>query len=265
MKQKILTSLSTLFCLCFLGIPLGISAVAIPVLTDPVMDNAGMLQAQTARYLSDELRRLKDSGGSQIVVLTVPELDGEAIEAYSVRVASEWKLGTEKKDNGVLLLIAAKERKLRIEVGQGNEGVLTDVQSSRIIRQAIAPLMKSGDVDSAVVSGVASIVALTDPDFVLSQGQDRRVSNASSSEGGKNAFPMIFFIIIVIIALISSRGGGGGRGGRGGRRGFGTGLAGGLLGGFAAGGGFGGGGGGSSGGFGGGGGGFSGGGASGGW
>lgn len=255
--RKIALYVATLFCLSFIGSALLQGAPVIPALTDPVMDTAGLLQPETVRYLNDELRRLKDSGGSQIVVLTVPTLDGDEIEPYSVRVASEWKLGTEKKDNGVLLVMAVQERKLRIEVGQGNEGVLTDVQSGRIIRQGITPLFKSGDYDGGIISGVASIVALTDPDFVMSQGEEQHAGRSVRSSGGHNAFPIIFFIIIVIIVLLSNRGG---------RGGFGSGLAGGFIGGFGAGGGFGGGGGrGSSGGFGGGGGGFSGGGASGGW
>lgn len=256
--RKFAITIATLFCLNFLGLPCLEAAPVIPALTDPVMDTAGILQPQTVRYLNDELRRLKESGGSQIAILTIPKLDGDEIESYSIRVATEWKLGTEAKDNAVLLVVAVEDHKLRIEVGQGNEGVLTDAQSSRIIRQGITPLFKSGDYDSGIVTGVAGIVALTDPGFVMSQGEQRQVRH-SRSGGGQHGFPIIFFIIFVIIVLISNR-----RGGRGG--GFGSGLAGGFIGGFGAGGGFGGGGGGGSGGgFGGGGGGFSGGGASGEW
>ncbi len=228
----------------------GVAAPVIPALTDPVMDQAGLLQTDAKQFLNAELRRLQDSGGSQIAVLIIPTLDGEDITSFSIKVSDQWKLGTAAKDNGVLLLMAVQERKLRIEVGQGNEGVLTDLQASRIIRQGISPLFKSGDYDSGIISGIASIIALTDPSFELSGGvvKPARVERHPKEH---NAFPFIVFFIIIIIVMMSGR-----RGGRGG------GLGGGLIGAFGAGGGFGRGGGG---GFGGGGGGFSGGGASGEW
>ena len=226
------------------------AAPAIPALTDPVMDQAGLLQGETKQYLNAELRRLKESGGSQIVVFIIPSLEGEEITTYSIKVTDQWQLGTAEKDNGVLLLLAVQERKLRIEVGQGNEGVLTDLQASRIIRQGISPLFKSGDYDSGIISGVASIIGLTDPTFELSGGEQRQVRSERPRKE-HNALPIIIFIIIVVIALMSNR-----RGGRGG--GFGGGFMGGLGAGSILGGGFGGRGGG-------GGGGFSGGGASGEW
>lgn len=256
MMRKLAFAIATLCCLLCCGLALAVPAI--PALTEPVMDQAGLLRPETLRYLNGELRRLHESGGSQIAVLIIPSLEGEELEPFSIRVADQWKLGSATKDNGVLLLMAVKERKLRIEVGQGNEAVLTDVQSSRIIRNGMTPLFRSGDFDSGIITGVAHIVALTDPTFVMSQGGQGQLRRLRDDQG-RNAFPVIIFIIIVIIILISNR-----RGGRGG--GFGSGFGGGFIGGFGAGGGFGGGfGGGSSGGFGGGGGGFSGGGASGGW
>ncbi|MBC7661961.1 MAG: TPM domain-containing protein [Chitinophagaceae bacterium] len=238
-----------------------IASPVIPALTQPVMDEAGLLSEQASAYLNQELRRLHDSGGTQIAVLIVPTLDGDEIEPFSIRVAEQWKLGSEKKDNGVLFTMAVKEHKLRIEVGQGNEGVLTDVQSSRIIRDRMTPLFKAGDYDSGLITGIVSIASLTDPEFLFAQGTGRHQQvRGNRDRGGHSALPVLIFIIVVVFLMVAN---GRGRGGRGG--GFGSGLGAGLLGGFGAGGGFGGGGGVSSGGFGGGGGGFSGGGASGEW
>lgn len=237
---------------------LGFALIGIPTLRDPVTDEAGMVSSQTASYLNHELRRLRESGGSQIAVLTVPSLEGEDIAGYSIRVAEAWKLGSETKDNGVLLLVSQADRKLRIEVGQGSEGALTDLQASRIIDQVVKPLFKSGDFDSGIVAGVASIVNATDPTFVLSEGTPERKVR-KSSRGGSSLIPILFFIFIMIMLFSRGRGG---RGGGGGDALLGALLGYGAGGGFGRGGGF---GGGSSGGFGGGGGGFSGGGASGEW
>jgi uncharacterized protein len=242
---------------------LSFAQASIPRLSSPVIDQAGILEGQTQYYLNQELRRLRDSGGSQLVVLTVPTLNGEDIAAYSIRVADAWKLGTAKEDNGILLIVAAQDRKQRIEVGQGNEGSLTDVQAKRITEEVIRPLFKAGDFDSGVVAGVAAILAATDPDFTLSAGaSERRVQRG---QRGTSCFPILFFMAIVVLLSLFNRGG---RGGRGGGGGGGDALLGAMLGyaasgGFGRGGGFGGGS--SEGGFSGGGGGFSGGGASGEW
>ncbi len=258
--MKKLWVLATLLC-CFWALG-GSAAPAIPSLTQPVMDEAQALAPATRSYLNSELKRLWDSGGSQIAVLTVPSLDGEPIEAYSIKVTDAWKLGTAKKDNGVLLLIAVQDHKLRIEVGQGNEGVLTDVQSSRIIRQVIAPLFKSGDMDNGVIAGVANIVSLTDPQFSFSQeapAQPRHLRHPATGAGPLGFLvpflPIGFFLLIFLLIVL----GGGGRGGRGGWGGGGWGGGGWSSGGggWSSGGG--------GGGFSGGGGGFSGGGSSGSW
>ncbi|RYZ56957.1 MAG: TPM domain-containing protein, partial [Proteobacteria bacterium] len=220
--RKLLLSACIVWLMSF---SIGWAAPVIPALTDPVMDQAGLLQPQTRQYLNRELRRLHDSGGSQIAILILPKLDGETIEGLSIKVAEQWKLGSATKDNGVLLLMAAEDRKFRIDVGQGNEGVLTDVQSSRIVRQQIMPLFKAGDFDNGIMLGVASVISLTDPSFTLAQGGGERQVRRERNSGGKSALPMIIFIIVVLIVLISNRRGGGGGG-------FGAGLAGGFIGGF---------------------------------
>lgn len=226
---------------------------SIPPLTDPVMDTAGLLSPQTEAYLNQQLRELHHAGGSQIAILTVPQLEDETIEQLGIRAAEQWKPGSAEQDKGVILVIAKQDRKVRIEVGQGLEGVLTDVYSSRIIREKMTPLFRDGDYDAGVISGIAHIIASTDPDHKLTgEQQPRRVRRSSSGGGGFGILPMLVLFLIVIV--ISALNGGGPRGrGRGG------------FGGGGFGGGWGGGSGGGGGGFGGGGGGFSGGGASGSW
>jgi uncharacterized protein len=234
---------------------------AAPRLSGPVVDHAGMLSASTEARLDRALRALKVQGGTQLVVLTVKSLEGMTIEQASIQVTDDWKLGGKNEDDGVLLMIARDERKIRIEVGQGREGDLTDAYSKRIIDETMTPLFRTGDVDAGVVVGVYQIAQRTNPEVNLtailegggtqrgSRGQRRQTSPASA----------FLFLLFGAITVMSRMGRFGYRGGIG-RRGaylWGAGALGASRG-FGGGGGLGGG-------FGGGGGGFSGGGASGGW
>jgi uncharacterized protein len=233
------------------------AAFTVPRLTGPVVDSAQLLSAQAKARLETALLGLLEGGGSQIAVLTVPDLGQETIEQASIRVTDARKLGTKKKDNGVLFLIARDERKLRIEVGQGLEGQLTDAHSRRILDDLVTPHFKAGNFDAGVLAGVRAIVSHTDPD----------VDAASWFEGAIPPTPrhrrppvppgLILLFFLVLFGVVAGLGGRGTRGG--GSRGGGRFSGGG--GGSRGGGGFSGGGGGFSGG----GGGFSGGGASGGW
>lgn len=231
------------------------TAFDVPRLTGPVMDQAGMLSAAAERQISAALQNLKKQPtGVQIAVLTVPDLQGESIEGASIQVVDQWKLGSADKDNGVLVLVAKKERKIRIEVGQGLEGDLPDAWAKRIIDEAMTPLFRSGNVDQGVLVGVFQIAQRTHPGidvtplFQGSQQRDWRTSHRKS-RGGGSLIPILFLLLM----LFAGRRMGGGL--------FAGMLLGGMMGRGGGRGGFGGGGGG----FGGGGGGFSGGGASGGW
>jgi uncharacterized protein len=120
----------------------------VPPLTGPVVDAAGLLDAGSARRLEALARAAKTQGGErgvQLQYLVVRSLDGEAIEDYSIRVAEAWKLGTAERDDGVLVTVAVEDRAVRIEVGGGLEGVLTDAQTSRIIRTTIVPAFRGGE------------------------------------------------------------------------------------------------------------------------
>ena len=133
-------------------------ALDVPPLAAPVNDHASVLAPEAKSRLNAELLALQQETGAQIAVLTIPSLEGEVLEDYSLRVASSWGLGKKGKDNGVLLLIAIKDRKLRIEVGQGLEGKLTDLLSARIIRDEIAPAFKLGDYAAGVENGIAAMM-----------------------------------------------------------------------------------------------------------
>jgi len=124
-----------------------------------VHDDAHVLKQETIDQLEKQLTQYEDSTSNQIAILIVTSLEGESIEEYSIRVAEKWELGQKEKDNGVLLLIAVDDHLMRIEVGTGLEGVLTDALSSRIIRNEMAPAFRRGDFDGGVTAAVNGIIS----------------------------------------------------------------------------------------------------------
>ena len=214
-------------------------------------DHAGLVPTRMRSELETLLASFRKQGGAHIAVLTVENLNGEELEQVSIQVTDKWKLGKESQDNGVLLLIAKEERKVRIEVGQGLEGVLPDAYSRQIIDDMILPLFRQGDFARGIVLGVNQIAKRTNPELTFLQQAENSNWRPKKQDSIrlKDVIVVIFFVIFAMIF--------------GGRRGLrGSGLAGGYGGrGFGGGGGFGR----SGGGFSGGGGGFSGGGASGSW
>jgi uncharacterized protein len=133
-------------------------ALEVPPLTGRVNDTAGMLSPSTIRQLDAVLADLEKSDSTQIVVLTLPSLEGENLEEFAIRVAEAWKIGRKGLDNGAVLLVARKERKIRIEVGYGLEGRLTDLVAGRIIRNVIVPQFKAGDFDRGIADGVSAMI-----------------------------------------------------------------------------------------------------------
>ncbi len=241
-----------LLLLAVLALPL--CAFEVPRLTGPVVDRAGMLSAGAERQISSALQRLRQQpGGAQIAVLTVPDLGDETIEQASIQVVDAWQLGSEAGDNGILVMVAEAERRIRIEVGQGLEGDLPDAYAKRIIDEAMTPLFRSGNVEQGILIGVYQIAQRVHPDLdvaPLFQGGQRgdRQTSHRTRRGGASLIPLLFLGLL----LFAGRGRGGG-------------LLTGMLLGSMVGRGYGGGRFGGGGGFGGRGGGFSGGGASGGW
>jgi uncharacterized protein len=136
--------------------------VAVPPLTGRVVDQTGTLSASDIASLSQTLQDFEAKKGSQIAVLIVPTTEPETIEQYSIRVADAWKVGRKKVDDGAILLVATNDHKLRIEVGYGLEGALTDVTSKRIIDEFIVPKFKSGDFAGGIWAGVDRIIKVID-------------------------------------------------------------------------------------------------------
>ena len=134
-------------------------AAEVPFLSGRVVDNAEILQPATRSALVIAIKAHEQHTSDQIVVLTVPTIGGESVEEYASKVFETWKLGVKGKDNGVLVVIVPQDRKMRIEVGYGLEGTLTDVASSRIIRNVMTPLFKAGNYDQGVLDGVRAVIA----------------------------------------------------------------------------------------------------------
>lgn len=154
----------------------------VPKLTGPVVDEAGFLSPSGRQQIENYLSRLKEAGGSQIQVLILPDLGGLEIEDASIRVTDAWKIGGKKEDNGVLLLIALAEKRLRIEVGQGLEGAVPDVYAKRIVEDVIVPHMRAGERDLAVFAGIQTIASLTDPDKVSAPAKGKRSRRGQGKE-----------------------------------------------------------------------------------
>ncbi len=133
--------------------------VAVPPLTAQVQDGAGLLSAAEEQALTNQLAAFESETQHQIVVLTLPSLEGEAIEGFSIRVAEAWKVGQADFDNGVILIVAAKDRRARIEVGYGLEGAIPDATAARIMRDHMIPEFKRGAMSVGVQRGVDAIIA----------------------------------------------------------------------------------------------------------
>ncbi|MET4766801.1 uncharacterized protein ABH975_001616 [Bradyrhizobium ottawaense] len=136
--------------------------VAVPQLTGRVVDQTGTLSSSETAALSQKLRDFETRKGSQIAVLIVPTTQPETIEQFSIRVAEAWKIGRKKVDDGAILVVAKNDRHLRIEVGYGLEGALTDVTSRRIIDEIITPKFRSGDFAGGIADGVERMMRVID-------------------------------------------------------------------------------------------------------
>lgn len=163
MKAARTAILAFMLCWAFAG-SLGVAwaDVAVPPLTGRVVDLTATLSSDEIARLEQTLKAFEDRKGSQVEVLIVPTTAPEAIEQYALRVAEQWKLGRKKVDDGALLLIAKNDRRLRIEVGYGLEGVLNDATSKRIIDEIITPKFRNGDFAGGIFDGVDRILKVID-------------------------------------------------------------------------------------------------------
>lgn len=162
-----------LFLAACLLLPRPAAAIDIPAVRGYVNDQADILTPATEQKLEQFLRGFEQSDSTQIVILTIPTLEGEALEDYTLKVAEKWGIGQKGKDNGALLLIARDERQIRIEVGYGLEGRLTDLLAGRIIDNEIKPRFRTGDYDSGVLAGVQAMAEAVRGEY-QGTGQSRR-------------------------------------------------------------------------------------------
>ena len=171
MRQFSTTLSLVLFFVSLFALQTATAQLEVPPLAGKrVHDLANVLSSQTVQNLEYQLKLHQDSTGYQIAILIIPSLNGESLEEYSLRVAhNEWKLGSEKNDNGALLLVAVEDRKMRIEVGQGLEGVLTDALCSQIIRNEMAPEFRRGDYDAGVLLAINAIVQAIAGEYTAEQ------------------------------------------------------------------------------------------------
>ncbi|WP_273819227.1 TPM domain-containing protein [Pseudomonas asplenii] len=190
-----------------------------PELTGRVVDNAGMIEAAVAEDLSRELQAHEKATGEQIVVVTLPNLQGATIEEFGYQLGRHWGIGQKDRNNGALLIVARDERKVRIEVGYGLEERLTDARASLIINQLIVPQFKRGHVSSGIRSGVEAML-----DTLGGKVQDE--PEPEGDFGSRHPFLVgllcvLFVLFCAIMQLMGygPRGGGsGGLGGGGGSR-----------------------------------------------
>jgi uncharacterized protein len=263
LASRVVAWLATLLIAFVVLAPTSALARAVPPLVAHVNDSADLLPPAAEQKLEQELDAYERKTQHQFALLTIESLDGDALEDFSIRTVEAWKLGKKAKDDGLLLLIVKADHKLRIEVGYGLEGDVTDAFSAQVIRNVLTPALRAGKAEQGIEQAFDVLMQKASGGAV----PDSAVAPPPSAGGGPSPFAilgLLFFVLPFLLPLLLSRRGGGFRvGGLGGFGGYGGGWGGsGRNGGGWGGGGFGGGGGG---GYSGGGGGFGGGGASGSW
>jgi uncharacterized protein len=186
------------------------AAQEFPKLSGRVVDAADLLSPATEASLTAKLAQLEAETTRQLVVATVPDLQGYEIEEYGYRLGRSWAVGQKEEDNGALLIVAPNERKVRVEVGYGLEGYLTDAWSSVMIRRAIVPRFKSGDMEGGIIAGTDAIVG----QLALPPDQARaNLSAARESASPERGWPLgliptlfvIWFIIMMLRGVFGGR------------------------------------------------------------
>jgi uncharacterized protein len=175
--------------------------VAIPALTGRVVDQTATLTPDQAAALEQKLKAFEDRKGTQIAVLIVPTTEPETIEQFSIRVAEAWKIGRKKIDDGALLVVAKNDRTLRIEVGYGLEGALTDVTSKRIIDEVIVPKFRNGDFAGGISDGVDRMISVADGE-PLPPPVARRQQNSGVLDNLESIIPFAFIAVLVLGGIL---------------------------------------------------------------
>lgn len=199
------TAIAAMLCVLALFVPVTVHAQQFPDLSGRIVDQAGLLDAATEAALTADLEAHETQTSNQIVVATIPDLDGYAISDYANRLGRHWGIGTAEEDNGVLLLVAPKEKKVRIEVGYGLEGALTDSLSSIIIQREILPAFRTNNFQKGIENGITAIQRAIAGEYVNSHSPNGKRSDAISDKIG-NFIPLIFIAMVAIPEILRRTG-----------------------------------------------------------
>lgn len=186
-------AIGVLLCLAMI-FPCTAAALEVPTLKGRVNDYGAMLPPEAKSRIETLLKDLEEKDSTQVVVLTVPSLAGDSLEDFSMRVAERWKIGRKGLDNGAILVIARDDRKVRIEVGYGLEGRLTDITAGRIIRDRIVPEFRAGRFDQGVLNGV---VAMTE----VVRGEFQASVQPPAASGTKDLMPFLLIFVFMVFAM----------------------------------------------------------------
>lgn len=188
------------------------SALDFPALNGRVNDTAGILTSESEQSIEALIIAHEQKSSDQIVVATIPSLEGAALEDYANRLFRFWELGQEELDNGVLLLVAVADRKVRIEVGYGLEGTLTDALSRLVIENAIVPRFREGDYAAGIIAGTQDIIAVLAGDAAGVEDRARQALQSANDLETADYFAITFFILIfgfvigmIVFSILATR------------------------------------------------------------
>ena len=183
-----------------------------PALTGRVVDQANLLRPEQKVDLDSKLSALEAQSGRQFVVATVTSLEGREIDEYAYLLGRHWKIGDEKSDDGAVMVVAPKERKVFIATGYGAGGYLTDSVTGRIIREAVLPRFKAGDMGGGIIAGADRVIEIMKlpPEEAVKQAQQTAAQDKQRGRSGAGFIPVIFMAVIFFMLMIGriSRGGG---------------------------------------------------------
>ena len=199
--------LKTIKILTILGMLISFSfsmaqALEPPTLKGRVNDYAGVLSPGGIKSMEQKLAAFERETTNQIVLLTVPSLEGEPIETFAIKVAEAWKIGQAGKDNGILLIVAPKERKIRIEVGKGLQGALPDITATQINRNVIGPHFRNNDFDKGMAAGIDAIISATKGEFKATAADKK--AGGKKKKGGYGLFIILLLIAVFVVAAAGS-------------------------------------------------------------
>ena len=209
-------------------------ALTFPTLSGRVVDDGHLLDPATQQQLSQTLAGHEKATGEQVVVVTVPDLQGATIEDFGYQLGRAWGIGQKDQNNGALLIVARDDRKLRIEVGYGLEDRLTDAQSSVIINQIITPAFKAGNFSQGISEGVAAMLQVLGGDPLAEASYASGQGDGSDFVAEHPGVVLLLFVLFVLVVaacqfygICNAGSGGGSRSGGFGGGGFGGGFGGG--------------------------------------